>query len=883
MVFLPAANATYVEGSITQDTIWTLIDSPFVVSNNILVNQNVTLTIEPGVEIRFGGRFSFTVEGRIVANGTKDKTIRFTSNTYEPKPGDWNTLNFVGPQVSYLIGCVIEYGTNGVSIKNGHAEIRNSDVRRSKENGITTANGELNVQNCNISYSLQNGISATTSDLTAQDNTILQNTANGIYITGNGHTIIQRNRIIANKEGIVLSGNQTSGVNVSQNVIAANQENGVLINADAHTNIVITNNSLSSNKNGFYISTRTSTYITYNTISYNENGFVYGEGTHTVYYNDIYGNNIGMDAPPNCTVDAEYNFWGDPSGPYHASLNPAGRGNAISTNDANVQFISFLTKPIGHINARPIARLLADRILVPPNEMVMLFGAESSDDGQVDQYFFDFGDGNNSGWTTLSVFAHKYSRGGTYNAYLTVMDDFGATSANTAVAISVQSLPSLRANVDVSKTTVHEKEDVLITVHVTNGIIPIENASIMMFSIKGGNFTPYTGTTDSTGVFVTAFTVPDVAEFASVRIMARASMTGYANGAGYEYLEILPFLSVNVIPDSNRVKSEGSTPITISVTSNNQPVANAYLTMSSDEGSISSVTGTTNLNGVFSLVFAAPLTTQGLNATITATARKDSFVDGAGNAHVIIEPKILDVHVLAESNTMISEAKTNVTVKVEYEGTPVEGADVSIVAANGTLSQLSGLTDANGSVKFVYAAPAIKDQTTVTITANASRFGYIGNQNQMVVIVKPRTFNVMVKTDRNMTQTEGAVNVTISVVCNEDGEPVADALVTMSSSDGNFIDPVSVTDSKGHRSFIFKAPQTTAEITVTMAANVTKNGYVDGGNQTMITVTPGASAETGGGLSLIIILLIAILIVIVVIVVVLVKSKIIAFSSQDET
>jgi hypothetical protein len=280
--------------------------------------------------------------------------------------------------------------------------------------------------------------------------------------------------------------------------------------------------------------------------------------------------------------------------------------------------------------------------------------------------------------------------------------------------------------------------------------------------------------------------------------------------------------------------------------------------MSSNIGSLSSATGTTNLNGIFSLAFTAPLTTQGLSATIAVTARKDSFVDGAGYATITIEPKILDVHVLAESNAMISEAKTNVTVNVEYEGTPIEGANVNIVAANGTLSELAGLTDVNGSVKFIYAAPATKEQTTVMITANASKFGYAGNQNQMAVIVKPRTFNVTIKMDRNITQAEEMVNVTISVVCNEDGKPVADALVTMSSSDGSFTEPINTTDSKGHRSFTFNAPQTTAQVTVIITANVTKSGYVDGGNQISITVTPGVAVETGGGLSLMIILLIVI-------------------------
>ncbi len=50
----PTVKATYVEGDIKQDTIWTLLESPFIISKNIIVHANATLTIEPGVEVRFG-------------------------------------------------------------------------------------------------------------------------------------------------------------------------------------------------------------------------------------------------------------------------------------------------------------------------------------------------------------------------------------------------------------------------------------------------------------------------------------------------------------------------------------------------------------------------------------------------------------------------------------------------------------------------------------------------------------------------------------------------------------------------------------------------------------------------------------------------------------
>ena len=87
-------NATYVEGPITQDTIWTLVDSPFVLSNDVTVYSNATLTIESGVEVRFGGAFSLVVSGKLYANGT-DREITFTSNKEQPAVGDWNSIVFL--------------------------------------------------------------------------------------------------------------------------------------------------------------------------------------------------------------------------------------------------------------------------------------------------------------------------------------------------------------------------------------------------------------------------------------------------------------------------------------------------------------------------------------------------------------------------------------------------------------------------------------------------------------------------------------------------------------------------------------------------------------------------------------------------------------------
>jgi len=871
-------NATYVEDPITQDTIWTRVDSPFVVSKDIMVYPNATLTIEPGVEVKFGGNFSLIISGRLYANGT-EKTITFTSNKEQPEVGDWKAITFDGMEKSVLIGCFVAYAEDGIFVENGNVELESSTISLC-QNGITVSDGELMIENSTVSLCRQSGISITNSESTVQNSLIAENQENGICITGNGQIAIQKNTILANGDGLVLTGNEALGVDISQNKISANKQSGIRIDAN-NTDFTIINNIVSSNDNaGFYISSPKSTYITNNFVSYNKIGVLYDEGDHKADYNDIYGNEMGMNVLLDATVNAEHNYWGDKSGPYHESLNPNGQGNPVGGDGVNLDFIFFLTKPIGIINTRPTATLLTDKIWVRPNEDVMFFATNSFDnDGRVDRYFFNFGDGKNSGWTTLSIVTHKYSSNGTYYATLIVMDDYGATSNSVVTTINVQDLPPLQISVDLSNSTVHEGEQVSIIAYVTNGTAAVENATVTMFSVKEGNFTESSGLTNSTGYFVTTFTAPEVTKIASIRIIARASKAGYADGSDYEYLEVLPFLSVQVTANPDTIKSEGTTQVLIHVSCNGESVSNASVTILSSSGSLSSETAVTNSSGSVSLVFTAPQTTTFLNVTITATATKGNYMDGVGQTRITIEPKILAVQITAEPNVTISEANINVTVHVEYD-TPIAGANITIAAENGNFSTITGLTDSDGNVTFIFTAPQVNEQSNITITARATEARYAEGQGQLKITVNPRAFNVQISAPS--VESGEQADVTVHVTCKEDATPVADAVVTMSSGEGNFSVITKTTNSTGICTFIFNAPQTTAQLSIVITANVTKNGYIDGGNQTAITVNPKTAPQAEGGWPITTILLIIIPIIIAVVVVILIKLKIIALSTEEE-
>jgi len=858
--------ATYVEGPITQDTTWNLVNSPFVVSKNVVVSTSATLFIEAGVEVRFGGNFSITVDGRLIANGTNAKPITFTSDRLTPDVGDWSTILLSGTQQSSLTYCKIEYGTSGITLESGGLVILNSFVRYNSGNGITILNG----------------------DFTAEYNEFAGNIGSGVYIAGCNRAIVENNNLTSNGDGIALTGDPTSQITIEHNRFSFNSHSGMTLEATAYDNTLILYNTFSANFYGFYVSSDVSTNITKNYLSNNTAGIFYDRGTnHQAHFNDIYDNGLGMDIIGVATVDATYNYWGDKSGPYHESLNPRGEGNPIRGDGINLDFIFFLSAPIGYSNQRPIATLWADKLRIARNQEVTFVGADSHDDGRVDQYFFDFGDGANSGWTTLSIFNHTYSSLGTYAASLTVVDDFNGTSQNIATTtITVQNIAALIVSTTISNEVVNFNQEVSVTVHVTNGATPIESATVTLFSVKGGSFAPLLGLTNSTGYFTTKFTAPDVTEISNIRIIARANATGYADGSDFRYLKVLPPLLVQITADPATIISETTSTITAEVTYTEMPIAGATVTISSSlGGSFSNTTEITDPNGNAEFIFTAPSITarEGANTLITVAANKNGLVGSEKQTTIAITPKLLIVRIAAQPNATISEEKANVTVQVaySYDMRPITAANVTIESKDGgNFSTTTGLTDSDGNATFAFAAPQVNAPTDVIIFALAIKQGYADEQSQLVIVVNPGALVLEVNASSETVVSGQTAVINAYVACN--ATPIANASVTMSSNYGNFSTATGITDSEGQCTFLYNAPNTIAQLPVVLVANATKNGYVSAGNQTALTVTPETALQGGGGLPLTTILLIIIPIVVVVVVVALVKLKVLSFSFKGE-
>jgi hypothetical protein len=198
-----ASAQTIVTGKITANTTWRPSSGVVVVKGLTFVNAGVTLTIEPGTIVKFfDSSSSLFVYGTILANGTTDRRITFTSlkddsrggdtdgdGTSTPTPGDWGRLYVNGNSASISFADFL-YGGYGIRNQRDAAlqlvsaqshTVTDSTFRYNKNAGLYALNGSLQLMRCTFD---QNAIGISTDNLvlTARNNLIAYNSRMGAYI-----------------------------------------------------------------------------------------------------------------------------------------------------------------------------------------------------------------------------------------------------------------------------------------------------------------------------------------------------------------------------------------------------------------------------------------------------------------------------------------------------------------------------------------------------------------------------------------------------------------------------------------------------------------------------------------------------------------------------
>ena len=178
---------------------------PYIVVGNTLVQEGVTLTIEPGVMVKFENEMALQIDGELIAIGTGDDRITFTSASSNPLPNDWMSITFSNTSTdaefdgtgNWVSGCVLEnciveyagagdYTTGAVTIDNCLPYIHSCIIRNNHASGIYANNipGLLRITG----------------------NTITGNTAptGGGISVWTGHVIIEGNTIYRKCSGVEL-------------------------------------------------------------------------------------------------------------------------------------------------------------------------------------------------------------------------------------------------------------------------------------------------------------------------------------------------------------------------------------------------------------------------------------------------------------------------------------------------------------------------------------------------------------------------------------------------------------------------------------------------------------------------------------------------------
>jgi|GEM_PF-1852883 len=114
-IFIFSKAQTNVSGGIYTNTTWTQANSPYIVIDTVVVFPGVTLTIEPGVVVKFDLDKQLEIRNATLnALGTGTDSITFTSNSGSPAPGNWPGIYFNGSHYSRLSYCNFLYATNGI-------------------------------------------------------------------------------------------------------------------------------------------------------------------------------------------------------------------------------------------------------------------------------------------------------------------------------------------------------------------------------------------------------------------------------------------------------------------------------------------------------------------------------------------------------------------------------------------------------------------------------------------------------------------------------------------------------------------------------------------------------------------------------------------------
>jgi len=156
---------------IEQNTTW-IADKPYLVYNSMLVDSNVTLTIEAGATLYFHHKSRMYIKGTLIANGSLQSPIVFRGDRleewYQKIPGQWDGIYFVmGSKDNVMNYCEVRNAIIGIqvdtlaSFTQPTLTISNSKIMNMNVAGIFAQGSTIKAWNCIIANCGQFAIALT--------------------------------------------------------------------------------------------------------------------------------------------------------------------------------------------------------------------------------------------------------------------------------------------------------------------------------------------------------------------------------------------------------------------------------------------------------------------------------------------------------------------------------------------------------------------------------------------------------------------------------------------------------------------------------------------------------------------------------------------------
>ncbi|HZV82950.1 MAG TPA: right-handed parallel beta-helix repeat-containing protein, partial [Geobacteraceae bacterium] len=168
-----------------------------------LVNPGSFLTIVPGTTLRFAAGSGLIVRGRLKAEGTPDRPIRFTSQG-EQKPEAWDEIILEQATDSTITHAIIEYATWGV---HGHFTnlLLDHVVARNNSGGMRFRSGPVTIRQ-SVFRNNGIGIRAYMGNALIEENVITGNEVGLFVRERGGGLVIRKNNFSNNSDYNIRSG-----------------------------------------------------------------------------------------------------------------------------------------------------------------------------------------------------------------------------------------------------------------------------------------------------------------------------------------------------------------------------------------------------------------------------------------------------------------------------------------------------------------------------------------------------------------------------------------------------------------------------------------------------------------------------------------------------